>query len=116
MEGRIDHLLFENESMIRDYQAQAYLVPARKTANHSDYRQYKGVKLIDTLDYETEKIFCTEESCMERNLLLKKTVRKSTSLRTLQKQLKNTKKTVRKGVKILCERSLILYALTNTIL
>ncbi|WP_156890004.1 IS630 family transposase [Planococcus lenghuensis] len=62
MDGKIDRLLFEDESMIRDYQAigstwflrgQQRMIPT--------FGQHKGVKLIGTLDYETGEIICTEE-------------------------------------------------------
>lgn len=58
----IDRILFEDEAMIRDYQAigrtwflkgQQRIIPT--------YGKHQGVKLVGTLDYETGEIFCVEE-------------------------------------------------------
>lgn len=58
----IDRILFEDEAMIRDYQAigrtwflkgQQRIIPT--------YGKHQGVKLLGTLDYETGEIFCVEE-------------------------------------------------------
>lgn len=60
--GEIDHILFEDESMIRDYQAiQRTWFLKGKQRIIPTYGQHKGVKLIGTLDYETGEIFCVEE-------------------------------------------------------
>lgn len=62
MAEEIDHLLFEDESMIRDYQA-----IGRTWFRKGEQRfipthgQHKGVKLIATLNYATGEVFCTEE-------------------------------------------------------
>lgn len=58
----IDRILFEDESMIRDYQAlsrtwfakgQQKIIPT--------YGKHWGAKLIGTLDYETGEVFCVQE-------------------------------------------------------
>lgn len=62
MAGQIDRVLFEDESMIRDYQAisntwflkgQQKIIPT--------YGRHQGVKLIGVLDYETGDVFCVQE-------------------------------------------------------
>ena len=67
----IDHLLFEDESMIRDYQAiqktwflkgQQRIIPT--------YGRHQGVKLIGTLNYETGEIFCVEEEKYDAQIFL----------------------------------------------
>jgi len=58
--GEFDRLIFQDESMIRDYQAiqktwflkgQQRIVPT--------YGKHHGVKLIGALDYETGEVYCT---------------------------------------------------------
>jgi transposase len=62
MNNEIDHILFEDESMIRDYQAiQRTWFLKGKQRIFPTYGQHKGVKLIGTLDYETNEVFCVEE-------------------------------------------------------
>ncbi|SIS66410.1 putative transposase [Salimicrobium flavidum] len=72
MDGDIDHVLFEDESMIRDYQAigrtwflkgKLRLIPT--------YGQHKGVKLIGTLDYATGSILCVEEERYDAEAFLR---------------------------------------------
>jgi transposase len=67
----ISHLLFEDESMIRDYQAiqrtwflkgQQRIIPT--------YGQHKGVKLLGTLNYETGEVFCVEEESYDAKVFL----------------------------------------------
>lgn len=62
MAGQIDRVLFEDESMILDYQAisntwflkgQQKIIPI--------YGRHQGVKLIGVLDYETGDVFCVQE-------------------------------------------------------
>ncbi|WP_335872527.1 IS630 family transposase [Bacillus sp. 2205SS5-2] len=62
LDGEIDHILFEDEPMIRDYQAlsrtwfakgQQKIIPT--------YGKHWGAKLIGTLDYETGEVFCIQE-------------------------------------------------------
>lgn len=59
---KIAHLLFEDESMIRDYQAiQRTWFLKGKQRIIPTHGQHRGVKLIATLDYETGEVFCVEE-------------------------------------------------------
>lgn len=58
----IDHLLFEDESMIRDYQAiqrSWFLKGCQRLI--PTYGQHRGAKLLGTLNYETGEIFVFEE-------------------------------------------------------
>ena len=74
----IDHLLFEDETMIRDYQAIGCTWFLRGHQRKiPTYGQHKGVKLIGTLDYETGRIICTEEGAYDAAFLrfLERTLR-----------------------------------------
>ncbi|MDT2191407.1 transposase [Paenibacillus larvae] len=64
-------MLFEDESMIRDYQAiQEDLVPSRETTHHSSTGKHRGVKLLATVDYETGHIVWQEdEQCLPETFL-----------------------------------------------
>lgn len=68
----IDHLLFEDESMIRDYQAigKTWFLRGKQRIIPT-YGQHKGVKLIGTLDYETGRILCTEEEKYDAQAFLR---------------------------------------------
>lgn len=58
----IDRILFQDESMIRDYQALAHTwFPKGQQKQIPTYGKHRGVKLIGTLDYETGDVFCVEE-------------------------------------------------------
>lgn len=58
----IDHLLFQDECMLRDYQAVQYTWFLRgKQRKIPTYGQHAGVKLIGVLHYETGHVFTTEE-------------------------------------------------------
>lgn len=72
MDGTIDHLLFEDESMIRDYQAigQTWFLKGKQRLIPT-YGQHKGVKLIGTLDYETGDIVCIEEEKYDASAFLR---------------------------------------------
>ena len=62
MHEEIDHLLFQDESMIRDYQAiQHTWFLKGKQRIIPTYGKHQGVKLIGALNYETGHIFCVEE-------------------------------------------------------
>lgn len=51
-------MLFENESMIRDYQAiMKTWFPVGKQSIITAYRKHEGVKLIGFLDYETGNVY-----------------------------------------------------------
>lgn len=63
IDGNINHIIFEDESMIRDYQAifktwfpkgQQRIIPT--------YGKHEGVKLLGIINYETGKIYCEEHS------------------------------------------------------
>jgi putative transposase len=61
MDGKIDRILFEDESMIRDYQALAHTwFPKGKQKIIPTYGKHHGVKLLGTLDYETGEVFVNE--------------------------------------------------------
>ncbi len=71
MNEEISHLLFEDESMIRDDQAiqrtwflkgQQRIIPT--------YGQHRGVKLLGTLNYETGEVFCVEEESYDAKVFL----------------------------------------------
>lgn len=59
LEGLIDHVLFEDESIIRDYQAiQKTWFIKRQQRKIPTYGKHAGVKLMGTLNYETGCIYC----------------------------------------------------------
>ncbi len=62
MNNDIDHILFQDESMIRDYLAvgNTWFLKG-KQRQVPTFGQHKGVKLIGTLNYETGEVFCVEE-------------------------------------------------------
>jgi transposase len=71
IEGKIDHILFQDESMIRDYQAiqktwflkgQQRIIPT--------YGKHTGVKLLGILNYETGHIYCEEEEKYDAQVFL----------------------------------------------
>lgn len=62
LNNEISHILFEDESVIRDYQAiQRTWSPIGKQRVLPTYGQHKGVKLVGTLNHETGGVFCVEE-------------------------------------------------------
>lgn len=62
MKDEIDHLLFEDESMIRDYQAiQKTWFLRGKQRIIPTTGKHRGVKLLATVDYGTGKIVWQEE-------------------------------------------------------
>lgn len=67
----MDHLLFEDESMIRDYQAvQRTWFLKGKQRIIPTFGQHKGVKLLGVLNYETGEVFCTEEETYDAVVFL----------------------------------------------
>lgn len=67
----IDRILFEDESMIRDYQALSHTwFPKGQQKLIPTYGKHRGVKLLGTLDYETGDIFCMEEECYDAQVFL----------------------------------------------
>ena len=72
MYEEIDHLLFQDESMIRDYQAlQRTWFLKGKQRIIPTYGKHQGVKLIGTLDYETGQILCVEEESYDAPAFLR---------------------------------------------
>lgn len=62
MNDEIDHLLFEDESMIRDYQAiQKTWFLRGKQRNIRTTGKHRGVKLLATVDYATGNIVWQED-------------------------------------------------------
>ena len=60
--GEIDHVLFQDESMIRDYQAiQKTWFLKGKQRKISTHGKHRGAKLIGCLNYETGEILCHEK-------------------------------------------------------
>ncbi|MGQ0421074.1 IS630 family transposase, partial [Bacillus sp. HC-Mk] len=68
----IDHLLFQDESMIRDYQALQHTWFLKgKQRNIPTYGKHQGVKLIGTLNYETGELVCVEEERYDAEAFLR---------------------------------------------
>ena len=68
----IDHILFQDESMIRDYQAiQKTWFLKGKQRIIPTYGKHQCVKLIGTLNYETGEIFCIEEEKYDAKVFLR---------------------------------------------
>lgn len=60
--GEIAHILFQDESMIRDYQAiQKTWFLKGKQRKIPTYGKHRGAKLMGCLDYETGEILCEEK-------------------------------------------------------
>jgi len=64
--------LFQDESMIRDYQAihQTWFLRGKQRIIPT-YGKHRGVKLIGALDYETGEVFCIEEETYNAEVFLK---------------------------------------------
>jgi transposase len=63
--------LFEDESMIRDYQALANTwFPKGHQKMIPTYGKHRGVKLVGVLDYETGEVFCIEEEQYDAQVFL----------------------------------------------
>lgn len=68
----IDHILFEDESMIRDYQAiQKTWFQKGHQKKIPTYGKHSGVKLMGILNYETGKIYCEEHEKYDAEIFLK---------------------------------------------
>jgi transposase len=62
MHDEIDRILFQDESMIRDYQALGNTwFPKGQQKVIPTYGKHHGVKLLGTLDYETGEVFVVEK-------------------------------------------------------
>lgn len=72
MDGKIDHILFEDESMIRNYQAISKTWFERgKQRIIPTYGKHEGVKLLGVLNYETGHVYCVEEEKYDAEVFLK---------------------------------------------
>lgn len=61
-DGAIDHLLFEDESMIRAYQALQYnWFPVGQQRKVQTYGKHEGAKLFGAINYETGRVHHREE-------------------------------------------------------
>lgn len=71
LNGNIDHILFEDESMIRDYQAiqKAWFRKGEQIIIRT-YGKHEGVKLVGILNYETGKVYCMEEEKYDAEVFL----------------------------------------------
>ncbi|RAK14855.1 putative transposase [Anoxybacillus vitaminiphilus] len=72
MNGEIDYILFQDESMIRDYQAiqRTWFIKGKQRIIPT-YGKPQGVKLIGTLNYETGDVFCVEEERYDAEAFLR---------------------------------------------
>ena len=62
IDGHIDRILFEDESMIRDYQAIGRTwFPKGQQKQIPTYGKHWGDKLLGILDYETGEVYCEHE-------------------------------------------------------
>ncbi len=69
--GEIDRILFEDESMIRDYQALSRTwFPKGKQKIIPTYGKHWGAKLLGTLDYETGEVFSIQEERFDAKVFL----------------------------------------------
>lgn len=72
MAGEVQHILFCDESMIRDYQAihQTWFERG-KQRKIKTYGKHRGVKLVGVLNYESGKIFCEEHETYDAQVFLR---------------------------------------------
>lgn len=71
LEGLIDHILFEDESMIRDYQAiqKTWFIKGHQKKIPT-YGKHSGVKLMGILNYETGLVYCEEHDKYDAEVFL----------------------------------------------
>ena len=71
MDGEIQRILFEDESMIRDYQAihQTWFERGKQRLIKT-YGKHRGVKLVGDLNYETGEIYCEEHETYDAEVFL----------------------------------------------
>lgn len=68
---QIQHILFEDESMIRDYQAiGATWFERGKQKIIKTFGKHRGVKLVGCLDYESGDIYCEEHDTYDAQTFL----------------------------------------------
>jgi len=71
IDGEIDHILFQDESMIRDYQAICKTwFPKGQQRVIPTYGQHYGAKLMGTLNYETGEIYIEENDKYDAEVFL----------------------------------------------
>ncbi|NRF92852.1 transposase [Paenibacillus frigoriresistens] len=72
IQREIDRILFQDESMIRDYQALAHTwFPKGQQKKIPTFGKHHGVKLIGILDYESGEVFCIEEEQYDAGVFLR---------------------------------------------
>ena len=71
LNDEIDHLLYEDESMIRDYQAiqKTWFVKGRQKVIQT-YGKHEGVKLLGILDYETGKVYVEDHKSYDAQVFM----------------------------------------------
>jgi putative transposase len=71
MNDEIARILFEDESMIRDYQAisQTWFLKGKQRMIPT-YGKHQGVKILGTLNYETGETFCIESTKYDAKVFL----------------------------------------------
>ena len=70
-EGKINHLLFQDESLIKDYQALCKTwFPKGKQRIIPTYGQHNGVKLLGVLDYVTGQVYVQQEEHYDAKVFL----------------------------------------------
>jgi transposase len=72
LNNEIKRILFEDEAMIRDYQAihQTWFERG-KQRKIKTYGKHEGVKLVGVLDYETGEIYCEEHKKYDAEVFLR---------------------------------------------
>ncbi|MCE5220492.1 MAG: IS630 family transposase [Clostridium sp.] len=71
LESLVDHILFEDESMIRDYQLiQKTWFIKKQQRKIPAYGKHAGVKLMGILNYETCCIYCEEHEKYDAEVFL----------------------------------------------
>ncbi|MGL6107081.1 IS630 family transposase [Romboutsia sp.] len=71
LDGEVQHIVFEDESMIRDYQAmQKTWFPKGKQRKIRTYGKNPGVKIIGILDYNSGSVYCEEHKNYDAEVFL----------------------------------------------
>jgi len=69
--GEVDHILFEDESMIRDYQAISKTwFPTGQQRIIPTYGKHHGAKLVGFLNYETGEVYVEEHDKYDAEVFL----------------------------------------------
>lgn len=71
-DGKINHILFQDESLIRDYQAIAntWFLKGKQRIIPT-FGQHQGVKLLGVLNYETGHVYVQEEEHYDAEVFLR---------------------------------------------